>query len=116
MNDYEAIYNEGCDSVPIDERNGMDMIRLAGIAAVVAAAKRDAFGQLTLATDALAEMTLRWNKAVAESEAFFADIERIKTARSNHPECDVHPEGDVVTCGWKGAVLDIDRALAGGNS
>ncbi|TFD47587.1 hypothetical protein E3T46_17500 [Cryobacterium sp. Hh11] len=42
MIDYETIYEAGCDAVPIDERNGSDMIRAAGIAAVVAAVKRDA--------------------------------------------------------------------------
>jgi hypothetical protein len=39
-------------------------------------------------------------------------IERIKTARSNHPECNVHPDDDTVACGWKRAVQDIDKALA----
>lgn len=45
MIDYETIYNDGCDAVPIDERNGSDMIRAAGIAAVVATAKREALGE-----------------------------------------------------------------------
>lgn len=39
-------------------------------------------------------------------------IGQIRAARSNHPECTVHPEDDPVTCGWKLAVLDIDRALS----
>lgn len=38
-------------------------------------------------------------------------IEKIKIARSNHPECDKHDENDPVTCGWKRAVQDIDAAM-----
>ena len=38
-------------------------------------------------------------------------IERLRAARANHPECEVHPEGDVVKCGWKGVVLDMDNIL-----
>jgi hypothetical protein len=40
-----------------------------------------------------------------------AIIERVKVARANHPECPEHPEGDVVTCGWKRTVQEIDLAL-----
>lgn len=39
-------------------------------------------------------------------------LDRIKAARSNHPECEKHPDDDVVKCGWKIAVQDIDRALS----
>jgi hypothetical protein len=39
-------------------------------------------------------------------------IGRIRTARSNHPECDKHKGDDPITCGWKAAVLDIDKALS----
>lgn len=38
-------------------------------------------------------------------------IDKIKAARSNHPECDKHDENDPVTCGWKRAVQDIDKVL-----
>jgi hypothetical protein len=41
-----------------------------------------------------------------------ATIAKVKQARGNHPACDVHPDDDPVTCGWKRAVLDIDAALA----
>ena len=32
----------------------------------------------------------------------------------NHPDpCDEHPEGDVITCGWKNAYRSVVRALKG---
>lgn len=40
-----------------------------------------------------------------------AKLEALRVARGNHPECDVHPGEDVVTCGWKRAVLDMDAVL-----
>ena len=40
-----------------------------------------------------------------------AALERVREARSNHPECDRHDESDPVTCGWKRTVQDIDLAL-----
>lgn len=39
-------------------------------------------------------------------------LERVRTARANHPECDRHSDEGPITCGWKLAVLDIDAALA----
>ena len=37
---------------------------------------------------------------------------RIEAALSNHPRiCDVHGEGEPITCGWKRAVADVERAL-----
>jgi hypothetical protein len=51
-------------------------------------------------------------KAEAERDALAASLAAVREARSGHPECDVHPEGDPVSCGWKRAVLDIDAALS----
>jgi hypothetical protein len=47
----------------------------------------------------------------AENAKLVATLEAVRAARSNHPECDVHKEDDPVTCGWKRAVQEIDRAL-----
>ena len=47
-----------------------------------------------------------------ELEAALAVIARVKAARSGHPKCDVHAGDGTISCGWKRAVLDIDRALA----
>jgi len=46
------------------------------------------------------------------SESYAWTVEAVRAARSNHPECTEHPDGDVISCGWKRAVLDIDAALA----
>ena len=45
MTDYGEVYEAGCEAVPIDELNGMSMIHAAGIAAVEAAAKREAWDE-----------------------------------------------------------------------
>ena len=47
-----------------------------------------------------------------ELAAALAVIEGVKAARSDHPKCDVHTDDDPISCGWKHAVIDIDRALA----
>lgn len=49
---------------------------------------------------------------VAELEAVVA---RVEAALGNHPHCEKHPDDDVITCGWKSAVLDVQAALAGDN-
>ncbi|MGX9349209.1 hypothetical protein [Microbacterium sp. KNMS] len=56
------------------------------------------------------------DEVVAALEQGHAILERVREARSNHPACDVHPDGDVVVCGWKRAVLDIDAALGVGQA
>lgn len=40
-----------------------------------------------------------------------ATLAAIRAARSNFPVCAKHPDDDIVSCGWKRAVLDIDKAL-----
>jgi hypothetical protein len=41
-------------------------------------------------------------------------IARIRAALSSHPRaCDAHTEDDPITCGWKQAVLDVQKALDG---
>ena len=35
----------------------------------------------------------------------------IRAALDGHPVCDVHPDDDPVSCGWKRAVADVRRAL-----
>lgn len=44
-------------------------------------------------------------------DALAAVVESVRAARSNHPACDRHADGDPVSCGWKAAVLDIDGIL-----
>jgi hypothetical protein len=50
----------------------------------------------------------------AEVARLRGNLDAVRLARSNHPECDKHKGDDPITCGWKSAVLDIDRALSNG--
>ncbi|WIC40260.1 hypothetical protein SEA_HOLLIDAY_65 [Gordonia phage Holliday] len=40
----------------------------------------------------------------------------MERALEGHPECDQHGPDDVIKCGWKRAVADVRKALAGGES
>ena len=40
-----------------------------------------------------------------------AAIDRVREALNRHPTCDVHPDDDPITCGWKRAVADVTHAL-----
>ena len=45
-----------------------------------------------------------------------ATIEAVKLARGGHPACQKNPADNSLGCGWKAAVLDIDVALATGET
>ena len=49
----------------------------------------------------------------AENERLRAVIAEVETALSNHPECDKYGPDDVISCGWKKAVADVQRAVEG---
>ncbi|MFD3748360.1 hypothetical protein [Nocardia sp. NPDC058633] len=36
---------------------------------------------------------------------------KVRAALAGHPRCDVIPDDDLVSCGWKHAVVDIQRAI-----
>ena len=38
-------------------------------------------------------------------------LQPVRDALANHPRCEEHLDGDVISCGWKTAVLDVQRAL-----
>ena len=44
-----------------------------------------------------------------------AALQSVRDALANHPRCEEHPDGGVITCGWKTAVLDVRRALEARN-
>ncbi|QOH59849.1 hypothetical protein [Rhodococcus rhodochrous] len=46
-------------------------------------------------------------------EQLIDTLDRVRTALDRHPACDIHPDDDPVTCGWKRAVADARRALNG---
>ncbi|MEV6219762.1 hypothetical protein [Nocardia sp. NPDC051833] len=55
-------------------------------------------------TDTAAELRGRLDEAEAV-------IARIREALAGHPRCDVHPDDDVISCGWKRAVASVQWAL-----
>ena len=52
----------------------------------------------------------RW-LAAHDAEIRAEALAPIRTALDGHPVCDVHPDDDPVSCGWKRAVADVRRAL-----
>lgn len=40
-------------------------------------------------------------------------LDAVRAALAGHPKCEEHPDGDVIKCGWKRAVLDVQHALDG---
>lgn len=40
-----------------------------------------------------------------------ATIATIRHALAGHPRCEEHPEGDVITCGWKRAIASVQAAV-----
>ena len=52
----------------------------------------------------------RW-LAAHDAEIRAEALAPIRAALDGHPACDVHPDDDPVSCGWKRAVADVRRAL-----
>ena len=50
-------------------------------------------------------------QALTASRAVAKRGRRRRAALDGHPVCDVHPDDDPVSCGWKRAVADVRRAL-----
>ena len=47
-------------------------------------------------------------------ETLQGQVGRVRVALSNYPRaCEKHPDDDVIRCGWKSAVLDVQNALEG---
>lgn len=62
-------------------------------------------------TDADAELIPLMRNTFAGLLAAAKTLERVREALADHPRCEKHPDDDEVKCGWKRAVLDIQRAL-----
>ncbi|MGN8689437.1 hypothetical protein ACTND8_05980 [Atopobiaceae bacterium HCP3S3_F7] len=64
----------------------------------------DCTEQVTRAAIAAAEPHIR---AEVRAQA----LAPIREALAGHPRCDIHPDGDPITCGWKRAVASVQAAL-----
>lgn len=49
--------------------------------------------------------------AAHDAEVRAQALAPIREALAGHPRCDIHPDGDPITCGWKRAVADIQAVL-----
>lgn len=54
-----------------------------------------------------AEKTLAAHDAEVREQALVP----IREALAGHPRCDIHPDGDSITCGWKHAVASMQAVL-----
>ena len=52
----------------------------------------------------------RW-LAAHDAEVRAQALAPIRAALAGHPRCDIHPDGDPITCGWKRAVASVQAAL-----
>ena len=52
----------------------------------------------------------RW-LAARDAEVRAQALAPIREALADHPRCDIHPDGDPITCGWKRAVASVQAAL-----
>lgn len=49
--------------------------------------------------------------AARDAEVREQTLAPVRAALDGHPVCNVHPDGDYPSCGWKRAVADVRRAL-----
>ena len=57
------------------------------------------------------EQVARAAIAAAEPHIRAKTLAPIRAALANHPRCDIHPDDDSITCGWKRAVASVQAAL-----
>lgn len=48
-----------------------------------------------------------------EVERLRSIVAEVQAALAGHPECDKYGPDDVISCGWKKAVADVQRAVEG---
>ena len=49
--------------------------------------------------------------AAHDAEVRAQALAPIREALAGHPRCDIHPDDDSITCGWKRAVASVQAAL-----
>ena len=52
----------------------------------------------------------RW-LAAHDAEVRAQALAPIREALDGHPRCDIHPDDESITCGWKRAVASVQAAL-----
>ncbi len=57
------------------------------------------------------ELHVSCEQRVTERNDALALLDRIREALAGHPRCDVHPDDDVISCGWKHTVASVQWAL-----
>ena len=69
---------------------------------------RARIAELERQRDALRANRDTWKR---QAERKRAAVKRVHAALSAQPHCDVHPDDDPVSCGWKRVVADVQHAL-----
>ena len=68
-----------------------------------AGGRQEAFRMIHQFTDA--------DLAAHDAEVRAQALAPIREALAGHPRCDIHPDDDPITCGWKRAVFDVQSTL-----
>ena len=71
----------------------------------------DCTEQVARAAIAAAEPHIRADLAAHDAEVRAQALAPIREALAGHPRCDIHPDDDPITCGWKRAVFDVQSTL-----
>ena len=71
----------------------------------------DCTKQAARAAVAAAEPHIRADLAAHDAEVRAQALAPIREALAGHPRCDIHPDDDPITCGWKRAVFDVQSTL-----
>lgn len=100
------------------EQYGTDVVALIEHLATVHQAQaiviRGERGRAERAEKELLDRELHHFETEEENARLRATLDKIIVARSNHPEipeCDKHPENGPITCGWKAAIIDLDKVI-----
>lgn len=126
--DLERMWDEGTLPQDPETQHSVRVIR-AQAAAVLAAVRNhlpvkpsregmvetlyeNRAGYLDDLADAVLALWPGESRATVQAEA----LAPIRAALANHPACDIYPDDDPVTCGWKRAVADVQAALDKGEN
>ena len=97
--------HKAADAAPASARQAILTGKVEDQRMSLIARLKHALEQVTAERDGLIQTI---TERVREAEA---RVERVRNARAEHPVCEMYEGDDVVSCGWKRVVLDIDKAL-----